>query len=132
MRNLDRWYQASFFRKARKNMSQQMHFDEEERSYQASYTPTLEEGSGSYNRGYTTMPGQKLGAPYQQDQGGRGASAGQRLALAIVSVVMLIGGLAMLTSGDTSSAMLMGFRLAGLIVVAVVIGSINAVFNRRH
>lgn len=113
-------------------MSQQIHFDEEERNYQASYTPTLEEGSGSYNRGYTAMPGQKLGPPYQQDQGGRMASAGQRLALAIVSVIMLIAGLGMLTSGDTNSGMLMSIKLAGLIVVAVVIGSINAVFNRRH
>lgn len=109
-------------------MSQQMHFDEEERGYQAAYTPTLGEESGDYSRGYTTMPGQKLGPVYSQ--GGRGASSGQRLALAIVSVVVVGGGLFSLNDGMDAPALIA--RVIGLIVISLVIAMINFAFNWRR
>lgn len=111
-------------------MSQQMHFDEEQRGYQASYTPTLGEPGGSYNQHFADTPAQKLGTIYTGS--GRIASAGQRLALAIVSVVALIGGMAMLTNGDTSSLTIMAVKLAGLIVVCLTVAAINFVFNWRR
>lgn len=109
-------------------MSQQMHFEEEQHGYQASYTPTLEEGN--YNRRFAEMPAQKLGAVYST--GGKGASAGQRLALAIVSMVVLIAGLAMLPSGDNSSFGLMAAKLIGLIVVCIAAIIINFIFNTKN
>jgi hypothetical protein len=113
-------------------MSQQMHFDEEERGYQAAYTPTIEEGSGDYSRGYTHMPGQKIGPMYSQgySQGWRSASSGQRLALAIVSVVVVGGGLFSLNDGMDAPALIA--RIIGLIVISLVIAMINFAFNWRR
>lgn len=110
-------------------MSQQMHYDEEQHGYQASYTPTLEEGN--YNRRFAEMPAQKLGVS-ESSGSGKGASAGQRLALAIVSMVVLIAGLAMLPSGDNSSFWLMGAKLVGLIVVCIAAILINFIFNTKN
>jgi hypothetical protein len=114
-------------------MSQQMNFDEEQqRGYQASYTPTLEDQHGSYNQRFAEAPGQKLGTTPAYSGASRIASAGQRLALAIVSVFALVAGLAMLTNGDTSSFMLMGFKLIGLVAFCITIAVINFAFNWRR
>lgn len=111
-------------------MSQQMNFEEEQRGYhQASYAPTIEEGSGSYQQQFAAPPAQKVGVAY--GGGSKSASAGQRLALAIVSVGALIGGLGIL-GGDTSSTFGTVIKLIGLIAVCFTIGIINLVFNGQR
>jgi F0F1-type ATP synthase assembly protein I len=111
-------------------MSQQMHFEEEQHGYQGSYTPTLEENSGNYNQHFAEMPAQKLGATYSGSE--KGASAGQRLALAIVSMVVLFAGMGFLSSGDETSIGMIAARLVGLIVVCITAIIINIVFNWRR
>lgn len=108
-------------------MSQQMHFEEEPRGYQATYTPALEENSGSYPQPAAHMPGQKIGLSYS----GGGASPGQRLALAIVSMVVLLGGLAILSNGFASTYELVA-KLIGLMVICLTTLLINVVFNWRR
>lgn len=108
-------------------MSQQMHYEEEQHGYQASYTPTLEEGN--YNRHFTEMPAQKLGVTYSESE--KGASAGQRLALAIVSMLVLFAGLGFLSTSTTSVFMIVA-KLIGLIAVCLAAIFINLVFNWRR
>ena len=38
-------------------MSQQMHSEEEQRGYQATYTPSLSENARSYDQHFAEMPG---------------------------------------------------------------------------
>lgn len=106
-------------------MSQQMNFEEANRQQQAS-------SFESYEAGYrdpfvNTFGTQKVsGQPL-----GRGASAGQRLALAIVSICVLIP-LSAIVLGIFAKA---GLILAGLIALGVVCFTIivvNIVFSYRH
>jgi hypothetical protein len=110
-------------------MSQQMHFDEEQHGYQATYTPPINEQRGpEYADSLGAISGQKLGASYS----GRSPSPGQRLALAIVSVCcVMLSALATLTSGpDTFSTIIA--KLIALVVVCATLVIINVVFNIRH
>lgn len=107
-----------------------MNFEEEQRGYhQASYTPTIEEGSGSYQPQFAAPPAQKVGVTY--GGGSRMASAGQRLALAIVSVCVLIP-LMGITASDSSNILGTVIKLVGFAVACVVIAIVNIVFNWRH
>lgn len=118
-------------------MSQQMQFDEERRgyegtrAYEAAYTPTMGEGSGTYDRRFAEMPAQKIAANYVPDQKSS-PSAGQRLALAIVSMIVLIGALFALTVDAYTSMQMIAARLVGVIVVCLSTVAINFIFGRRR
>ena len=106
-------------------MSQQMNFEETNRQQQAS-------SFESYDAGYrdpfvNTFGTQKVsGQPV-----GRGASAGQRLALAIVSICVLIP-LSGIILGVFASSGLILAGLIGLGVVCFTIIAVNIVFSYRH
>jgi hypothetical protein len=106
-------------------MSQQMNFEESNRQQQA---PPFD----SYEAGYrdpfvNTFGTQKVsGQPL-----GRGASAGQRLALAIVSICVLIP-LSAIVLGIFAGAGLILAGLIGLGVVCFTIIAVNFVFNYKH
>ena len=112
-------------------MSQQMHYDEAGRERQRP------EFDNSYDAGYQSgyrdpfmgSSGQKLSMPVMPASD-KMASAGQRLALAIVSVIMLVGVSAItLTSGNSPGGLV---GLIGLAIVSFVILGINIVFNTTH
>ena len=107
-------------------MSQQMNFDEEQRGYQGTYSPPPTPERGYYQ--FHEAPGQKLSQAYS----GSSPSPGQRLALAIVSVAILVPVIAILL-GDASLqfAALIG-RLIGLGIVCLAIVIVNIVFNLRR
>lgn len=84
---------------------------------------------------YVAVPGQKL---IVQDTYGRGLSAGQRLALAIVSVVftfvMFIVTLAIATAGATGAHLFTVVPIALIFALgfAVVVVFLNLIFNRKN
>jgi hypothetical protein len=110
-------------------MSQQMHYDEagQERQPYGNY-------QSGYRDPFAGSPGQKLSFPDMNAASG-GLSAGQRLALAIVSVVMLVPlagivfGVSMGASGGFFGPIV---GLIGLGLICVTIMVINVVFNRGH
>jgi hypothetical protein len=112
-------------------MSQQM-FDEEQRGYQSGYTPaaTYEEGP-DYRPPINESQGYKLGQ-YQFTARSTVISAGQRLALAIVSVAILVPITGILL-GDSGLAFFefVG-RLIALGAVCLTVMVINYIFNRGH
>jgi len=116
-------------------MPQQMHFDEEQQSYSSGYTPHASYEDGPDVRPPVNDPqGYKLGQPGQYQFTPRSpiASAGQRLALAIVSIAIMIPIISILL-GDNSSSIdyaLLIVRLVGLGIVCLAIAIINVVFNR--
>lgn len=113
-------------------MSQQMEQNERPYQQQAAYDDGYQ---GGYHDPFAPQnaTAQKLGMTFQTATRTT-ASAGQRLALAIVSVAVL-GGLAislfsstnLITAGNI--AMLMGFLV--VLVVGMVLAIINWVFNRK-
>jgi len=107
-------------------MSQQMHYDEtgrEQPRYDAGYSPGYSDPSFGAS-------GQKisLSTPGMD----KSASAGQRLALAIVSVVMLIPilGIIMGTSGGSIFGVAGALIALGLVCLTIMV--INIAFNVRH
>ena len=101
-------------------MSQQMNYDEGIGERQ---TPPYQGYQATYQDPFITSSGQKLSSR----DFGRGASAGQRLALAIVSVVMLVFVTAILF-GNPSIVVTPFLMIAfGLICFTVI--AINAIFN---
>ena len=101
-------------------MSQQMNYDEGSGERQAPHYQNYQAG---YQDPFIASSGQKLS---MRDLG-REASAGQRLALAIVSIVMLVGAAAIIfgnTSIVVSSILLIAFGLICFTVIAI-----NAIFN---
>jgi glycerol uptake facilitator-like aquaporin len=109
-------------------MSQNMHFEEEPRGYQGIYTPTLGEPTEGYERHAPEIPAQKLS---KHSTSSSGASASQRLALAIVSMFVLLGGLGMV-GNNTENLGQMFFKLISLFIVCISAIAINAIFNRGH
>ncbi len=116
-------------------MSQEMHYDEGGRERQRptidSYDAGYQAGTG-YRDPFAGASGQKISMQYQQPS--QVLSAGQRLALAIVSVVMLVPMTAIILG--TSIAGSGGFLgltggLIALGLVCVTIMIINFVFNRH-
>ena len=104
-------------------MSQQMHFEEEPREYQMAYTPALEEHR-------TEMPGQKISSTSKK--AGKSPSPGQRLALAIVSMAVLICAVAPLLGSSAYTTFELVIRLVGVIVVCTAVCVINVVFSWRR
>lgn len=116
-------------------MSQQMHYDEagQERlqptadGYDAGY-------QGAYRDPFAGSSGQKLSSsdlhiPASRD---RSANASQRLALAIVSVCMLVplAGIIFGTSNSDYISLVVGLIGLGLFCLTIMV--INFIFNFRH
>ena len=104
-------------------MSQQMHYDENSGERQS---PPYQGYGGSYQDPFIASSGQKLST----QEFGRGASAGQRLALAIVSVVLLLGATAIIFGNPSivvTPILLIAF---GLICITII--AINAIFNNSR
>jgi hypothetical protein len=112
-------------------MSQQMEYGEGAQGYQGGYAApgSQQSQAASFDDHFAGFSGQKIG-----QFGGQTASAGQRLALAIVSLCLLvpltaiifyysryIGGFFGLTGG-----------LIGLAIVCAAITAVNFVFNRSR
>ena len=117
-------------------MSQEMRYDEGGHERQRPPMDAYDAGyaGGAYRDPYAGAPGQKMSMPYPQ-QSSQTLSAGQRLALAIVSVVMLVplSGIIFGTaigSGAGGFALLGGLIGLGLICVTIMV--INIAFNYRH
>ncbi len=113
-------------------MSQQMNFDEEQRGYQSGYTPSAAYEEGPDYRPPVNEPqGYKLNQ-YQFTPRSTMVTAGQRLALAIVSVAILVPiiGILLGDSGLDSIAFLI--RLIALAVVCFTLIFINFIFNHGH
>jgi hypothetical protein len=111
-------------------MSQQMNFDEEQRGYSTGYTPHASfEDEPNLRPPVSEPPGYKLGQ-YQFTPRSTIVSAGQRLALAIVSVAILVPILGILLGDSGISFIELVGRLIGLGVICLTIAIINVVFNR--
>ena len=104
-------------------MSQQMNYDEGVGERQ---TPPYQGYQANYQDPFIASTGQKL----TSRDFGRGASAGQRLALAIVSVVMLIGATAIIF-GD-AAIVVSPFLLIAFGLICFTIIAVNAIFNISH
>ena len=104
-------------------MSQQMHYDENSGQRQS---PPYQGYEGSYQDPFIASSGQKLST----QEFGRGASAGQRLALAIVSIVMLVGATSIIF-GD-SNIVVTPFLLMAFGLICITIIAVNAIFNNSH
>lgn len=113
-------------------MSQQMDYEEGGGSYQGGYsTAGSQQSQGvNFDDHFAGFSGQKIG-----HFSGQAPTAGQRLALAIVSLCLLLP-LTPIILGITVSGIggffgLMG-GLIGLGLVCVAIIAVNIVFNRMH
>ncbi len=108
-------------------MSQQMHYDGPGSEQQI---PPYQSYEGGYRDPLMGSPGQKLSV---QDLGiGKGASAGQRLALAIVSLCLLVPLTAILLGTTYSNPITLVGGLIALGLVCLTIMVVNFVFNRSH
>lgn len=116
-------------------MSQEMRYDEGQRPPMDTYDAGYQ--GGAYRDPFAGASGQKLSMPpYQQQfrQSSQGLSAGQRLALAIVSVVMLVplSGIIFGTALGAGGGLALLGGLIGLGIICLTIMVINFVFNFRH
>lgn len=117
-------------------MSQEMRYDEGGREGQRPPMDTYDAGyqGGAYRDPFAGASGQKLSMPYQQQASSQVLSAGQRLALAIVSVVMLVplSGIIFGTIAGAGGGFALLGGLIGLGLVCLTIMVINFTFNFRH
>ena len=89
-------------------------------------SPPYQGYQAGYQDPFIASSGQKISSR----DFGRGASAGQRLALAIVSVVMLVGATAIIF-GNPSIAVTPILLIAfGLICITII--AVNAIFNNSR
>ena len=112
-------------------MSQQhMDFEESGRGYQAQAPyPGSREGGPVPDDAFSGVSGQKLG----QYSFGMSASPGQRLALAIVSLCLLVplaGIILGIATSFGSFGIIFGLIVMGLVCVTIMV--VNIVFNIRH
>ena len=112
-------------------MSQQhMDFEESGRGYQAQAPyPGSREGRPVFDDAFSGTSGQKLG----QYSFGGSASPGQRLALAIVSLFLLVPLSAIIlgiTTSFQSFGIIFGLIVMGLVCLTIMV--VNFVFNLRH
>ena len=101
-------------------MSKQMNYDEGSGERQSSPYQGYQAG---YQDPFIASSGQKLSTR----DFGRGASAGQRLALAIVSIVMLVAAASVIfgnTAMVVTPILLIAFGLISVVIIAI-----NAIFN---
>ena len=104
-------------------MSQQMNYDEGSGERQS---PPYQGYQAGYQEPFIASSGQKLSSR----DFGRGGSAGQRLALAIVSVVMLVGATSIIFGNPSivvTPILLIAFGLICITIIAV-----NAIFNNSR
>jgi hypothetical protein len=113
-------------------MSQQMEYEEGAQNYQSGYGASGSQQSqgANFDDHFAGFSGQKIG-----QFGGQMASAGQRLALAIVSLCLLVP-LTAIIFGITIAG-IGGFfgltgGLIGLAIVCAAITAVNFVFNRSR
>ena len=104
-------------------MSQQMNYDEGIGERQ---TPPYQGYQASYQDPFIASTGQKLSSR----DFGRGASAGQRLALAIVSIVMLVVASAIIFGN--SGIIVTPFLMIAFGMICLTIIAVNAIFNLTH
>jgi len=104
-------------------MSQQMNYDEGIGELQ---TPPYPGYQASYQDPFIASTGQKLSSR----DFGRGASAGQRLALAIVSIVMLVVASAIIFGN--SGIIVTPFLMIAFGMICLTIIAVNAIFNITH
>jgi hypothetical protein len=111
---------------------------EENRSYNQHYDPPFGQSStqqgGTYNDEHIDMIAQRLSQRMGQSQKiypttNRVASAGQRMALAIVSVIMLIPLTAIIMAISTHTEFPWIVTLLALVAAYLTVFLINAVFN---
>ncbi|HLI05662.1 MAG TPA: hypothetical protein VKV40_03760 [Ktedonobacteraceae bacterium] len=113
-------------------MSQQSQFEGEERHYQSGYSSYSQDEESPQSNHLHEGFGQKV---FHAQPVGRFLSAGQRLALAIVSVCVLIPLVAIIlsnTSSDTGGIFVIGEQLIALAVVCLTIMVINIAANWRR
>ena len=107
-----------------------MDFEESGRGYQAQAPyPGSREGGPVFDDAFSGVSGQKLG----QYSFGMSASPGQRLALAIVSLCLLVplaGIILGIATGFGSFGIIFGLVVMGLVCVTIMV--VNIVFNLRH
>ena len=113
-------------------MSQQMEFEESARNYQGGYSaPGAQQSRGAdFDDHFAGFSGQKIG-----QASGWSVSANQRLALAIVSLCLLVplSGIIFGTAvGGVGGFLGVTAGLIGLAFVCITIIAVNAVFNSRH
>ena len=104
-------------------MSQQMNYDEGSGERQS---PPYQGYQAGYQDPFIASSGQKLSTR----DFGKGASAGQRLALAIVSIVMLVGATAIIF-GD-SNIIVTPFLMIAFALICITIIAVNAIFNNAR
>ncbi len=112
-------------------MSQQyMDNEESSRGYQAQASyPGSHEPSPGFDDAFSGVSGQKIG----QYSSGGAASAGQRLALAIVSLCLLVplaGAILGITAGIGGFAIIIGLIAMGMMCLTIMV--VNLVFNLSH
>jgi hypothetical protein len=112
-------------------MSQQMEFEEGARNYQGGYSaPGPQQNRGAeFDDHFAGFSGQKIG-----QIGGSTATAGQRLALAIVSLCLLVplsGIIFGIALGAIGGFFGVTCALIGMGFVCIAIIAVNFVFNRH-
>jgi hypothetical protein len=112
-------------------MSQQeMNYEEPNRGYQAQAPySTGNEAAPGFDDAFSGFSGQKLG----QYNFSKSASAGQRLALAIVSLCLLVplaGAIFGITAGIGGFAIIIGLIAMGMVCLTIMV--VNLVFNLSH
>ncbi|MGH2495888.1 MAG: hypothetical protein ACRDIV_14420 [Ktedonobacteraceae bacterium] len=118
-------------------MSQEMRYDEGGRERQRPPMDQYDAGyqaGGAYRDPFAGASGQKLSTSYSQQPSSQVLSAGQRLALAIVSVVMLVplSGIVFGTALGAGGGLALLGGLIGLGLICLTIMVINIAFNYRH
>ena len=114
-------------------MSQRMQHDEEQGSYQNGYAPPVfdyENGPGYHGPANESHFGGFSGQKLYQRPANHALSPGQRLALAIVSVVVLIPLISMLLGDPDLSYFVLLYRSIAFGVACLTLVIINIVFNR--
>jgi hypothetical protein len=104
-------------------MSQQMLYDENSGERQS---PPYQGYAGSYQDPFIASSGQKLST----QEFGKGASSGQRLALAIVSIVLLVGATAIIFGNP--NIVVTPFLLIAFGLICITIIAVNAIYNNSH
>ena len=104
-------------------MSQQMNYDEGMGERQS---PPYQGYQAGYQDPFIASSGQKLST----QEFGRGASAGQRLALAIVSIVLLLGATAIIFGNP--SIVVTPFLLIAFGLICITIMTVNVIFKNSH
>ena len=104
-------------------MSQQMNYDE---GISERQTPPYQGYQAGYQDPFIASSGQKISSR----DFGKGASAGQRLALAIVSIVLLLGATAIIFGNPT--IVVTPFLLIAFGLICITIMAVNVIFNNSH